>query len=65
MNVHLSSWNDSGALAFVDGTRVRIKRNTTAVRWICAEHGEGSENHCEHTAALAASPADPEKRNQA
>jgi hypothetical protein len=66
VNVALIGWSDVDAVARVDGIRVRIRRNAKAVRWLCDRHGEGinNPNHCEHTAALAAAPADPSKKNR-
>ena len=73
MTVHLVGWSGTPELrggrdcrAYVDGVRVTVRRNTTVVRWLCAEHGESinNPNLCGHTAALAEAPALPEKRNR-
>lgn len=70
MTVHLVRWSGTAepgggrnCLAFVDDTRVIVKRNAAAVRWICSEHGESINTPtCAHQRALAATPAAPEKR---
>lgn len=64
MRVTVIGWSDSGAVAEVDGTRCRIRLNSTRVRWLCDEHGEHSEPHCPHLHALALTPGPPERRNK-
>jgi hypothetical protein len=69
MTVHLVRWSGTpepgggrDVLAFVDDTRVIVKRRTNGVTWTCAEHGQAeTQDLCGHTAALAATPAHPER----
>lgn len=74
MNVVVIGWTGTSepgsgrtARGCVDGVRVTVRRCVDAVTWRCREHGEGinDPNHCEHTAALAAAPADPSKNRPA
>lgn len=64
MNVILKGWSDRSAVAIVDGTRVRVRRSLTATRWTCDAHGTSDRPHCAHLDALAATPADPDKRTR-
>lgn len=63
MHVRVVGWSAIDAVALVDGIRCRIRRNTTTVRWLCDEHGEGQRPHCPHLQAFASAPADPKKEN--
>ena len=58
LTVRVIGVNPTGALAFVDGVRVRIRaRDTMPPLWICDQHGRGEDpQQCTHTAALAATP---------
>jgi hypothetical protein len=64
VSVDLIGWSDHDAVATCDGVRVRIRRKTDCVQWICDEHGRGVDNpqHCPHTQALAEQPADPARK---
>ena len=64
MSVVVKAWSNRDALAIVDGTRVCIRRQRRSIRWICDEHGNDNHPHCPHLAALAATPADPDKRRE-
>lgn len=62
MTVSVVGWSAMDARAYVDGVHVRIQRTVEVDRWICAWHGERTDlGHCAHTAALAETPADPQK----
>lgn len=58
-------WSRKDAVAAVDGVTVRIRRRADGeVRWICVQHGEGTNpGLCGHTEALAATPAPLDKLN--
>ncbi len=64
MRVQVIRWGDGGALAYVDGVRVRIRtRATGPAVWLCDGHPDlPGRQGCEHTEALAAHPADPRDR---
>lgn len=56
--VHVVGVNPTGVLAFVDGTRVRIRvRDRPPPLWLCDDHPElDGRTGCEHIAALADTP---------
>ena len=61
MTVNIIGWTDHDAVALVDGIRCRIRRNTTATRWLCDAH---PDEFCAHLEALnAAQPFPADKRN--
>ena len=64
MTVTLRGWNARSAVAFVDGTRVRVRRTRTACRWACDVHGVKDTPHCSHLEAFAATPADPDLKSR-
>ena len=73
MSVSIIGWSGTAepgggreCRAIVNGVRVAVRRNTTAVRWLCTEHGESvdSPQLCAHLRALAATPADPERNSR-
>lgn len=54
------SWSRAGALARVDGVRVRVRRYRSAVRRLCAACGtQLNFPRCPHAVALARTSADP------
>lgn len=58
--VRVIGWTETEAAADVEGVRVRVRRYPSHVRWYCDEHDRGTTPElCQHTAALAATPADP------
>ncbi|GAA3667175.1 hypothetical protein [Yimella lutea] len=59
--VDVLRWDEHHAVATVDGTRVRIRRTSHRIRWVCATHGTTDRPACPHTLALAATTAPPEK----
>ena len=58
-------WSIRSAVAAVGGVTVRIRRRADGqVRWICVEHGQGSDaGLCAHTLALSRTPAPLDKLN--
>lgn len=65
MNVVVKAWNPREALAIVDGTKVRVDKTPTRVRWRCDRCGY-QLNHptCPHALAFAATPIPTEPVNQ-
>lgn len=60
MHVYVIGWTRREALAAVSGVRVRVRRTRAGGLWRCDQHGRSNDpNLCEHTRALAATPADP------
>lgn len=62
--VAVKGWNDRSAVAIVNGTRVRVRRLRHTIRWICDAHGTDDRPHCVHLDALAAAPADPNRKTR-
>lgn len=61
-DVRVIAWDQTTAVAVVDGIRCRVRRTGHRVRWICDRHGTGPEPHCLHLEAFAATPPPTDRR---
>lgn len=51
--VRVISWDHQHAVAVVDGTLVRVRRNSRGAQWKCTLCGTEPQPFCRHTRALA------------
>ena len=57
MSVRVMGWNRRGALAIVEGIRVRVDRNRSRTRWRCDACGpQINTPTCPHAIRFAATP---------
>ena len=64
LEVRVIAWDARGAVAVVGEVRVRIRRRTSAVWWVCDVHGRGGPELCKHTRALAVAPVPLRRRER-
>lgn len=58
--VHVLAWNNNGGAAIVS-TRVRVRRSSRSVRWICDTCGTQETPTCPHARAFADTPIPTEE----
>lgn len=60
MDVRIRYVRSKEGLAYVDGVRIRVDRNTRRVRWRCDDCGaQINQPTCPHTVLLAQTPVPP------